>query len=165
MVPMLLAPILSQLAGAGLQKVADAVLDKGVEHVEEKLGIKLTPNEDGVLDDSKLVDLQMAAMKHAEFMAEIDLKNTQDARDMQEKAMENADPWVRRFVYILAGFWSAFAVGYIVLITVVDIPEKNIRFVDTVLGFILGTVVATILNFFFGSSQSSKDKTKELMKK
>jgi hypothetical protein len=26
-------------------------------------------------------------------------------------------------------------------------------------------VVATILNFFFGSSQSSKDKTKELMKK
>jgi hypothetical protein len=103
MIP-LLAPILSQLAGAGLQKVADAVLDKGVEHVEEKLGIKLTPNEDGVLDDSKLADLQMAAMKHAEFMAEIDLKNTQDARDMQEKAMENADPWVRRFVYILCGW-------------------------------------------------------------
>jgi hypothetical protein len=42
---MLLAPILSQLAGAGLQKVADAVLDKGVEHVEEKLGIKLTPTK------------------------------------------------------------------------------------------------------------------------
>jgi len=118
-----------------------------------------------VLDDGKLAEIQMAAMKHAEFMAEIDLKNTQDARDMQEKAMENADPWVRRFVYILAAFWSAFAVSYIVLITVVDIPEKNIRFVDTVLGFILGTVVATILNFFFGSSQSSKDKTKELMKK
>jgi hypothetical protein len=161
----LLAPILSQLAGAGLQKVADAVLDKGVEHVEEKLGIKLTPNENGVLDDSKLADLQMAAMKHAEFMAEIDLKNTQDARDMQEKAMENADPWVRRFVYILAAFWSVFAVSYIIVITLCEIPEKNIRFVDTILGFLLGTVVATVLNFFFGSSQSSKDKTKELLKK
>jgi hypothetical protein len=164
MIP-LLAPILSQLAGAGLQKVADAVLDKGVEHVEEKLGIKLTPNEDGLLDDSKLADLQMAAMKHAEFMAEIDLKNTQDARNMQEKAMDNADPWVRRFVYQFAWFWSLFAVGYIVLITTYTIPENNVRFVDVVLGFILGTVVATILNFFFGSSQSSKEKTKELMKK
>jgi len=98
-------------------------------------------------------------------MAEIDLKNTQDARDMQEKAMENADPWVRRFVYILAAFWSVFAVSYIIVITLCEIPEKNIRFVDTVLGFLLGTVVATVLNFFFGSSQSSKDKTKELLKK
>ena len=88
MIP-LLAPILTQLAGAGLQKVADAVLDKGVEHVEEKLGIKLTPNSDGLLDDSRLADIQMAAMKHEEFMAELDLKNTQDARDMQEKAMES----------------------------------------------------------------------------
>jgi len=165
MIPMLLAPILTQLAGAGLQKVADAVLDKGVEHVEEKLGIKLTPNEDGLLDDSKISELQMAAMKHEEFMAEIDLKNTQGARDMQQKAMESDDPWVRRFVYQFAWMWSLFAISYIILITVVNIPEKNVRFVDVVLGFILGTVVSTILNFFFGSSQSSKDKTKELMKK
>ena len=164
MVP-LLAPILTQLAGAGLQKVADSVLDKGLEHVEEKLGIKLEPNENGVLEDSKLAEIQMAAMKHAEFMAELDLKNTQDARGMQEKAMENSDPVVRRFVYMFATYWSVFATGYIILITIAEIPEKNIRFVDVVLGFILGTVVATILNFFFGSSQSSKEKTKELMKK
>jgi hypothetical protein len=29
----------------------------------------------------------------------------------------------------------------------------------------MGTVVSTLLNFFFGSSQSSKDKTKEMAKK
>jgi hypothetical protein len=161
----LLAPILAQLAGAGLQKVADSVMDKGLEHVEEKLGIKLTPDENGLLDDSKLADIQMAAMKHQEFMAEIDLKNTQGARDMQDKAMQNDDPWVRRFVYLFAWMWSAFAIGYIILITTYNIPEKNLRFVDVVLGFIMGTVVSTILNFFFGSSQSSKDKTKELSKK
>lgn len=50
----LLAPILTQLAGAGLQKVADSVLEQGLDHVEEKLGIKLEPNENGVLDDTKL---------------------------------------------------------------------------------------------------------------
>jgi hypothetical protein len=164
MIP-LLAPILAQLAGAGLQKVADSVLDKGLEHVEDKLGIKLTPDENGLLDDSKLAEIQMAAMKHAEFMAEIDLKNTQGARDMQHKAMESDDPVVRRFVYQFAWLWSAFAIGYITMITICTIPEKNIRFVDVVLGFIMGTVVSTLLNFFFGSSQSSKDKTKELAKK
>lgn len=161
----LLAPILTQLAGAGLQKVADAVLDKGVESVEEKLGIKLTPNEDGVLDDSRLADLQMAAMKHEEFMAEIDLKNTQGARDMQQKAMESEDPVVRRFIYRFAWLWSGFAILYIFVITYCNIPEKNIRFVDVILGFIMGTVISTILNFFFGSSQGSKLKTNELLKK
>jgi len=161
----LLAPILAQLAGAGLQKVADSVLEKGLDQVEEKLGIKLTPNEDGVLDDSKLAEIQMAAMKHEEFMAELDLKNTQSARDMQQKAMESEDPFVRRFVYQFAWLWSVFAIGYIILITTYSIPEKNLRFVDVVLGFIMGTVVSTLLNFFFGSSQSSKDKTKELAKK
>lgn len=164
MIP-LLAPILSQLAGAGLQKVADAVLDKGVESVEEKLGIKLTPNDQGVLDDSKLADIQMAAMKHEEFMAELDFKNTQDARDMQEKAMESEDPVVRHFVYNFAWLWSAFAISYIIIITICNIPEKNIRFVDVVLGFIMGTVVSTILNFFFGSSQGSKQKSQELSKR
>jgi multisubunit Na+/H+ antiporter MnhE subunit len=68
-------------------------------------------------------------------------------------------------VYQFAWFWSAFAVAYIIIITLVDIPEKSVRFVDVILGFIMGTVVSTMLNFFFGSSQSSKDKTKELMKK
>jgi len=117
------------------------------------------------LDDSKLADIQMAAMKHEEFMAEIDLKNTQGARDMQHKAMESEDPVVRRFVYQFAWLWSVFAIGYIILITTYNIPEKNLRFVDVVLGFIMGTVVSTLLNFFFGSSQSSKEKTKELSKK
>lgn len=87
----LLAPILAQLAGAGLQKVADSVMDKGLEHVEDKLGIKLTPDENGLLDDSKLAEIQMAAMKHQEFMAELDFKNTQDARNMNKESMHNED--------------------------------------------------------------------------
>jgi hypothetical protein len=42
--------------------------------------------------------------------------------------MESDDPVVRRFVYQFAWLWSFFAISYIVLITVYDIPEKNIRF-------------------------------------
>jgi len=47
---------------------------------------------------------------------------------------------------------------YIGFITFSVIPDKNIRFADTILGFILGTVVATLLNFWFGSSIGSKEK-------
>ena len=62
----------------------------------------------------------------------------------------------------LATFWSVTAVVYIFLITFTFIPEMNVRFADTILGFLLGTVVATILNFFLGSSASSKEKTEVL---
>jgi len=41
----LLAPILTQLAGAGLNKVVNSVLDKGVDYVQDKLGIDLMPDE------------------------------------------------------------------------------------------------------------------------
>jgi hypothetical protein len=37
-----------------------------------------------------------------------------------------------------------------------------VRFADTILGFLLGTVVATIINFFLGSSAGSKEKTETL---
>jgi uncharacterized membrane protein YgaE (UPF0421/DUF939 family) len=62
------------------------------------------------------------------------------------------------FKYALAVLWSLFAMGYVIAITLTDIPEKNIRFADTILGFLLGTIVSTIMGYFFGSSQSSKDK-------
>jgi ABC-type nitrate/sulfonate/bicarbonate transport system permease component len=65
-------------------------------------------------------------------------------------------------VYYFAAFWSVFAVVYIFAITFATIPQGNIRFADTIIGFLLGTVVATILNFFYGTSKSSQDKTDKM---
>jgi len=59
---------------------------------------------------------------------------------------------------LLAIVWSAFSMGYISAVTFWPVPEQSIRIVDTILGFILGTVVATVLNYYFGSSKSSADK-------
>lgn len=155
MLPMI-ASIVSGLISNGLPKVADAVMDKGVDYVQQKLGIELKP--EGQMNAEDVAKLKEAAMKHEEFMAEIDLKNMQGARDMQLKAMESDDPLVRRFVYYFISFWSILAATYIGFITFGEIPEDNIRFADTILGFVLGTMVASMFQFLLGSSIGSRKK-------
>ena len=121
----IVASIVSNLISNGLPKVADAVMDKGVEAVEAKLGMKLKPEGEATPEDN--AKLKEAAMKHEEFMAEIDLKNMQGARDMQLKAMESDDPLVRRFVYYFIGFWSVLAAAYIGFITFVSVTLVTLR--------------------------------------
>lgn len=94
--------------------------------------------------------------------AKMHLENVKDARAMQTAALGQSDVFAKRFVYYFAGFWSFCSVLYIGFITFGNIPAANIRFADTILGFLLGTVVATILNFFYGTSKSSQDKTDKL---
>lgn len=67
-----------------------------------------------------------------------------DAREMQKAAFKQHDPFVKRFIYYLAAFWSLVATAFIFLIVVYPIPEANLRFADVVLGFVLGTIIATI---------------------
>lgn len=156
----IIAGIVSSLISANLPKVAQAVVDKGLDVVEEKLGIKLEPD----MSAEKLAEVQAAAQKHEEFRIEQDNKNTADARNMQNNALNQNDVFSKRFVYFFASFWSICAALYIAFITFGTIPESNIRFADTILGFILGTVIATILNYFFGSSSGSQKKTELLAK-
>lgn len=154
----LLAGIVSSLLSNNLPKVAQAVVDKGLDYVQEKTGIELKPD----MNQEELKALREAAMKHEEFMVEQANKNTADARAMQTAALQQDDKFSKRFVMYLAIFWSITAVSYIFFITFGSIPEANVRFADTILGFLLGTVVATIINFFLGSSAGSKEKTEAL---
>jgi uncharacterized membrane protein YwzB len=152
----IIASIVSGLISNGLPKVADAVIEKGVDYVQDKLGVELKPECEMKPEDVQR--LKEAAMKHEEFMAENDLKNMQGAREMQLKAMDSDDPLVRRFVYYFIGFWSILSAVYIGFITFGDIPEANIRFADTILGFVLGTMVASMFQFLLGSSLGSRKK-------
>jgi hypothetical protein len=155
----IIASIVSGLIQNNMHKVADAVIDKGVDYVQDKLGIELKPEGEATKED--YAKLKEAAMKHEEFMAEIDLKNMQGARDMQLKAMDSEDPLVRRFVYYFVSFWSVLSATYIGFITFGEIPEDNIRFADTILGFVLGTMVASMFQFLLGSSLGSRSKDKK----
>jgi hypothetical protein len=153
----LLAPLLATLASNGLGMVADAVTKKGKEFVEEKLGIDLTQDP----TPETVANWKLAAQQHEKELLQMAYGDTANARNMQVEALRQDDLFAKRFIYIFATFWSIFAAGYIGFITFGAIPEDNQRFADTILGFLLGTVVATILQFFFGSSMGSKDKDKK----
>lgn len=157
MIAPLLAPILATLAANGLGIVADAITKKGKEFVEDKLGIELTPDP----TPEAIQNWKMAALNHERELLAMAYGDIANARNMQVEALRQEDVFSKRFIYIFATFWSLFAAGYIGFITFGHIPEDNQRFADTILGFLLGTVVATILQFFFGSSVGSKEKDKK----
>ncbi len=151
----LLAGIVSSLLSKNLPKIAQAVLDKGIDKVEEKLGVKLEPN----MSDEKIAEIQAAAMKHEEFRIEQDNKNTADARAMQVAALNQSDVFSKRFVYFFIAFWSIVSAIYIGFVTFGYVPPENVRVVDTLLGFIQGTIVATMFNYLMGTSAGSARKT------
>ena len=102
----IVAGIVSNLINNGMHKVADQVMEQGVEAVEKKLGIQLKP--EGQADPEYNAKLSAEAMKHEEFMAELDEKSRQRATDMQMAAMKSDDPMVRRFLYYFISLWSIF---------------------------------------------------------
>ena len=168
MVP-IVAGIVSMLADKGLELISGAIdggAEKAKEFIEEKTGISL---------DKKLTDEQVLELKKFEAENEVELKrlallNKQEdnrhdeayvnaqvselsnARDMQKAALQQDDVFSKRYVYYLASFWSVVAVLYIFAITFINVPEASVRFADTTLGFVLGTVIATIIGYFFGAS-------------
>ena len=151
-----LASIVSGLIANGLPKVADAVIEKGVDAVQEKLGVELKP--EGQMSKDDWAKVQSEAMKHEEFMAELDEKSRQRATDMQMAAMKSDDKLVRRFVYYFIGVWSLFAIGFIPSLIWAPIPDSGIRYADTILGYVMGTIVTSMFAFLLGSSQGSRMK-------
>jgi hypothetical protein len=150
----LLAPLLATLAGNGMGIVADAITKKGKDYVEDKLGIDLSQEP----SPEVLAQWQEAARAHEKELVSMVFEDRANARAMQAAALQQSDLFSKRFVYYFAWFWAVIASTYVGFITFGDIPEANVRFADTILGFILGTVIATIVQFFFGSSLGSKEK-------
>jgi hypothetical protein len=149
--PALATAVAGPLGGAAVSAIAKQF---GVEDTVEAVTKAVVEDPDAAL---KLAQIDLDKLK-AEYA------NTADARDMQKVALQQTDIFSKRFPMYLTAFWSFVATIYIGFITFSVIPDKNVRFADTILGFILGTVIATLLNFWFGSSVGSKDKA-ELLKK
>lgn len=167
--PALVAPLVASLFSAGLNTLGNAVLAKGKDYVEEKLNVNLDEMVSTDEGKIKLAEIELNKQdilqkfileKREQELREdkMSYENTDSARRMQMAALSQGDIFSKRFAYYFGAIWSLAAMVYIGFITFGYIPPENTRFADTILGFVLGTVVATIINFFFGSSNGSKTK-------
>lgn len=158
MLPIVMS-IVNGLIANNMPKVADAVIEKGVDYVQEKMGITLKPEHEATKEDYEKWNAEAA--KHEEFMAELDEKSRQRATEMQMKAMDSDDPFIRRFLYYFIGCWSAFSMIFIPCLIWASIPESGQRYADTILGYVMGTIVTSMFAFLLGSSQGSRMKDKK----
>jgi hypothetical protein len=180
MIPAAIQAILTPLLGNGLNLVANAVMAKGKDYVEKKLGVELKPD----MSSEDLAKIQIAQMEHEEELlrlrieddkldlAELEmlLKDTNDARQ-REVHIANSDkaPLLNKIVtpvLALSILLLTFVLFGVVMFddTPVEASRKDILIY--ILG-VLSAIASQIVSYYFGSSQSSKDKTdalKEAMK-
>ena len=175
MIPAALAAILTPLLGNGLNLVANAVMAKGKDFVEKKLGVELKPD----MSPEDLAKIQIAQMEHEEELmrlrieddkldlAELQalLKDTNDARQ-REVQIANSDkaPLINKIVtpvLALSILLLTFALFGVVMFdgSPVDATRKDILIF--VLG-VLSSIASQIVSYYFGSSAGSKEKTDAL---
>jgi hypothetical protein len=157
---MLASFLLSQGAGKLGNMLMGAAKDKVIDTIAEKLGVE--PKEEAIEQHLTAHPEEMVKLEQVDMQKmELQLQEMQSARNMQLEAMKSNDPLVRRFVYFFIGFWSLWSAVMLPFMVFGDIPESNVRFADTILGFLLATMIGSMFGFLLGSSLGSKEKDKK----
>lgn len=158
----------------GLDKKIGSLLggDKGAEiagKVLDMAGAVTGKTDPAAITAALQQDRELAAKLTAQLNAmaaretELVFADITNARNMQVEALRQDDLFSKRFLYYFASAWSVFAMVYMVCVTFFPIPASNVRYADSMQTFILSSVVATIICFFFGSSRSSHKKDDTVM--
>lgn len=137
--------LFGEKGGAVAEKVVD--IAQGVTGATDLTSAIKDVQKDPLLSN----EVTLALIGQEAELYKLAMADRANAREMQKTALLQNDPKVKRFIYNFAWFWSAVAALFIFIIVLYPIPETNVRFADTVLGFMLGTIIATILQFFYGS--------------
>jgi hypothetical protein len=170
-------PIVTALLGKGLNLVANAVMAKGKDWVENKLGVELKPD----MTSEDYAKLQIATMQHEEELLKLKLednkldlqeldmrlKDTDSARKREaEIATSEKAPLLNKIVT------PVLALGVVTLTFILfgfllfdDSPVEPSR--KDILVYVLGALTAIstqVISYYFGSSIGSKDKSAQLDK-
>ena len=175
MIPAALMSVVGPLLQNGLGLVANAVVAKGKQYVEKKLGVELKPD----MSPEDIAKVQIAAMEHEEELMrlrieenkldlaelEMRLKDVDSARDREVSIATSKDaPLLNKVItpiLALAIVSLTFFLFAVVMFddTPVDASRKDILIY--VLG-VLSAIATQIVSYYFGSSQGSKDKGEQL---
>ena len=156
----IVAGIVANLINNGMHKVADEVVENGVDAVQQKLGMELKP--EGEATPEYNAKLQEEANRHSEYMAKLDEESTQRAT-----VMYTGDKSTRRFSQNYAWFITSVSFVYFFMVSFMPVDTRNRDFINIILGFLIGTAVNSLIRFFFGSgnkAQEDVDRKMELLK-
>ena len=170
-------PLIQGLLSNGLSLVANAVMAKGQQFVEDKLGVKLAPD----MSPEQVAQLKIAEMQHEEELTRLRLeenkldleelgmrlKDTDSARNRETAIATSKDaPLLNKVITpILALGILLITLGLFSVVMFQDAPVDSSR--KDILIYILGVLSAIstqIVSYYFGSSQGSKDKAEALEK-
>lgn len=139
---------------------AESVANIALEVAGQVTGAKATPEILASLKANAEMAAQFAdkVAQREQDLALAYLDDVASARGMQTAALQQDDLFSKRFVYYFAMAWSAFAMVFFLIVTLCAIAPGGQRFADTILGFLLGTAVASIFQFFYGTTSRSQKK-------
>ncbi len=167
--PLLLAPLIAKLAEQGLGMLGDAILAKGKEVVEEKIGVKI-PDDPAKLTPELLQQLQIRSMEHEEFLVDAAIRQRdQDIREFGIQVDDTKDARARDTAMLAAGYRNsrantmlAAAGLMVVVVTFIVIWESNLNeYAKGILTLVLGRALGYVdqgFNFEFGTTRSSGKK-------
>lgn len=172
-----MAPLITALLSKGLSLVANAVLAKGKDYIEEKAGIDLSKS---MLSEQDVMALKKFEMEHEEELMKLQLEDdridlemtkalladTSSAREREVRMAESPNAsWLNKNVGPSLAILAVFvAFGLFYKVTFSDLMTQNMPNRDILL-YILGVlsaVLTQIFSYYFGSSAGSKDKTDDM---
>ena len=119
---------------------------KGViKEIGDVLGTDLS-EEGKALSEEFQLKIKEFEVEHERLIME----DRKSARDMQKESLKQNGGLAKNFIYYLAAFWSVVGATFMIFSFFVVVPEGNTHLVDTLEGFILGNIVASIIAFFYG---------------
>lgn len=154
-----LAPLLTSLAANGLSTIGAAVMAKGRDVIEEKLGVNL---DDAMSTEEGRYKLLQLQNDHEEFLIQsaleekridldyykLDQKDRGEAREMNTRINESENAsWLSKNIPAILALIVVLGGGAGIIYS----PDADVR-----LG--LTSIVTLVLGYYFGTSSSSRGK-------
>jgi len=145
-----MVPILASLAAQGLSILAGAVMAKGKDVIEEKLGVNI---EESLTSEEGLYKLKQLEVEHQEFLIDSAMQETkmyiEDTKSARQLGIElsKSDSWLNQNIMPFLALVTIFGGAWILL----DSSNSEVRMAAV-------SMMTMVLGYFFGSSKGSKDK-------
>ncbi len=160
-------PLLTKILGGGLKNAFTGISDliqnfkiapeKAAEFEIEKQKLLAEVQKYQLDHEAKIISMTLEENKA--YIADV-----QNARAMQIEALQQDDKFSKRFVYYLTLGLILLTFIYDFLFFFITYPKENHDIINMIAGVVNSVCLASIINFFYGSSKGARDNFDKLTK-